>query len=42
MQYFTNKKPGSEIIGVPASEIKAISFPFFKKVIRFNIILYSL
>lgn len=42
MQCLTNKKPGSDIIGVPASVIKAILLHFFKKSIMLNIIFCSL
>ncbi|MNE55271.1 hypothetical protein D3C80_1500970 [compost metagenome] len=37
-----NKKPGSEIAGVPASEIKAIVSPAFKRAIKFSVVLCSL
>ena len=33
---FTNIEPGSEILGVPASDIKEIIFPDFKSSIIFT------
>ena len=37
-----NKNPGSEIAGVPASEIKAIFSPAFNREITFSMVLCSL
>ena len=39
---FTKTEPGSEIAGVPASEIKDINFPDFKYSIIFKVFFFSL
>ena len=41
-QLFISNLPGSEIVGVPASEIKEIIFLFFKSLIIFSKTFFSL
>ena len=42
MHLFTSTKPGSEIVGVPASEINETTFYFFIELITSLLIFFSL